>query len=247
MALGVFKDLAGLYLHLHEEATVCPRWKAFSPGVHRVVWKPFGIWEHTGYTDTKLNMLIKRYVPDFSALEQCRERVRKGMSRKEVSSVAINLGHNGGEASPLRYQMGQCLSTIVFRLQPDKGVRPLVIWRTVEITRRWIADLVFLHRVFNYVLDGYTLGSVDMMFNVVWFADFNVALAGKWIPWLEAMTPDKLKKRFVIRPGKQQYRARDISWTLAKKARHIFDHQRKTPIFKNDFSLGEWGGKVKVR
>lgn len=220
----MYESLSAMYRDMHESAIREGRWTWFSEPAYFVNWVPWGIWKPIGYTPSKLTQLVNQSIdPDELARTHVRlDRVMNMYASSDVYTVAMQFGrHTAGKIiSPLRYKLGACLSTVIFRVYKGRHYPPLVIWRTTEITRRLIADWALLDNLWRWV--GMDADSVQMQFGSIWLANFNLQVAGQLMPYLPntKYCPVRWKRLFFPAKNLPTYKARAIAWNVAKGIKH---------------------------
>jgi hypothetical protein len=219
-----FITLPYQWYRLHLDLVRSGLWKMLDPEIRRVQWEPWRCWEASGYGSNKLKQLMSWYLVE-GRLSRTSTLITQALKRPEWSSVALPLGtYEAKPGSPLRYKLGQCMQSIIFKFHPDVGIIPRVVWRICEPTRRLLADFVILHNIFRYVkhTTDLPIHNVELDLNLVWLANFNAPLAEAWMPGLINEVP-KYRKRFLVTKTPPQYRARKYAWDLVKGAKPMFD------------------------
>jgi len=237
MAVEYYSNLAKFYFGINREMVLGRKWTSMDMGMYQVTWETWGAWGPVGYTPSKLTQLINQSIDPYE-LERTIVRLKRVTSLKsssDVYTVAMQFGqHTAGKViSPLRYKLGACLSTVIFRVYKGRHYSPLVIWRTTEVTRRLVADLVLLDNLWRWT--GMTAPDVRFFFGSKWIANFNLQVLGQLAPVLEKQAKKSWQHLFFPKKIPPKYRARKIAWDVAKNIKH--------PMFNMHGLL--WGGNYK--
>lgn len=225
--------LADEFLTMHLHMARMNQWKMIDTGPREVEWGLWGAWGPCGFQRGKYETVKKHYIEE-SDLQRAMDRLATKSDKREWSSVAfpMGVGFDHRPRSPLRYRDGQCMCGVVFRLDGEnKVVYPQATWRIVEITRRFLVDCAVLDYLFAQVMDGpfleWTLGTVSLNLNVMWFSDYHAPLAEKWMPGLHLQGHSSRYKYYQIYQPHTKFKSRQIGNDLALRAKPMFDLKRK--------------------
>ncbi len=232
-------NLANLWLHLNLSLCSTGKWRMLERLPHTVTWKPWGAWGPVGFGERKLDMLRKWYFNE-AEIDRARAALDKATAGHwdPMFSIAVQMGNGLTPGSPLRYKQGQCMMTVILRV--DHGVIfPLIVWRTTEVTRRLIADWVIIEQLFRRLDIPDRIGQVDMLFNMTFLANFHCALLEKWVPGISKLDPQGPAK---YHPTKTppKYQSRKIAWDLAAKARPMFQPVWESWVLLDDYMKSDF-------
>jgi len=161
-------------------------------------------------------------------IDQLKLQGNKGSKEaRQIRTKLRKLGHSGGLIDTKKATGGLCITSIIFRASPVREIYPLVTFRTVEITRRLLADIMLVENVFRQVLsDCYQyIKKVEINFGIPWVANYNLILVKNLLPVAIKSLHPSLKSYLKIN--------KEVNYTAHKKAQELSNKFSSSPMIIN--------------